>query len=268
MVKGIVRLCAACVALCMPATGAVLAASGPDEKPVKVIMPLWGPSIQADGTGMFVDIFRFVLEGHEDQYEIEYVSYDKALRLLLYSDADCAFPIGRSSILVSMKHEDPEQLIQSVPVLVSRTYLFSRPGMPLLGDMPSLEGKLLIQIRGENYNHNFKTSQARFWNVDSELDKVRVLLEGRGDAMLGSMPEIMISFRQLGVEVPPYDPAFSVLDYDNAITCRNTARGRDFVTLFSERVAETLQDGSLRKMIVEGGVPEAIVDAFLPTVAD
>ncbi len=238
-----------------------------ENRPMKVIMPLWGPSIQADGTGMFVDLFRFVLKGHEHRYEIEYVSYDKALRLLLYSDVDCAYPVSKPTILVSMKHVDAAQLIQSQPVLVSKTYVFSRPGEPVFSTMEALKGKLLIQIRGENYNHNFTTVRARFWNVDSEPEKVRVLLGGRGDAMLGSMPDILITFAEMGVEIPPYDPDFSVLDYDNAMTCRNSAEAAALVDLFNRRIRETVEDGSLRAHAVDNGVPELVVDAFLPTLS-
>jgi|GEM_PF-1629214 len=235
-----------------------------DARPMKVIMPLWGPSIQADGTGMFVDMFRFVLKGHEDRYDIDFVSYDKALRLLIYSDVDCAYPISKKTIMVSMKHTDPDQMVQSLPVLVSKTYLFSRPGEPVFSGMDQLKDKLLIQIRGENYNHNFRMSQARFWNVDTEIEKVRVLLEGRGDAMLGSMPEILISFAELGVEIPPYDPDFTVLDYNNAMTCRSSPEASALVDLFNQRIRETVEDGSLRARAVDHGVPESAVDAFLP----
>jgi len=245
------------------------ASAGADDtaRPMKVIMPLWGPSIQADGTGMFVDLFKFVLQGHEDRYEIEYVSYDKALRLLLYSDVDCAYPVSKKTIMVSMQHTDPSQMVQSLPVLVSKTYVFSRPGEPVFSSMDELKDKLLIQIRGENYNHNFKTAQARFWNVDTEPEKVRVLLGGRGDAMLGSMPEILISFAELGVEMPPYDPDFSVLDYNNAMTCRSSAEAQSLVELFNRRIRETVEDGSLRAQAVDNGVPELVVDAFLPPLS-
>lgn len=237
------------------------------ENPVQVVLPLWGPTIQADGTGLFVDLFHFAMQGQEDAYDIEFVSYDDTLQLLLYSDAMCAYPLNKPAVLVSVKHTNPDKLLESRPVLVSKTYLFSRPGDPLINSVDGMNGKLLIQIRGENYNHNFKTSQARFWNVDSEINKVKVLLAGRGDGMLGSLPDIYFSFVQLDVPIPPYDPDFAPLDYRNALVCRDSTKTQQLVAHFSRRINQTLADGSLRSRAVELGVPELIVDAFLPAQA-
>lgn len=245
-----------------------IAPSRADDWPLKVILPTWGPTIQADGTGMFVDLFRFALEGHEDKYQIEYVSYDKALKLLLYSEAHCAYPIARRTLRVSVRHLNSDGLVESHPILISKTFLFSRPNDKLISSVRQMRGKLLIQIRGENYNHNFKTSGARFWNVDSEPEKIRVLLSGRGDALLGSMPDILFSFDDLGQGILPFDPDFPVLEYDNAMTCKATDTARKLVDIFNRRVESTLKDGSLKAFTIESGVPEILVDTFLPTLDD
>ncbi|NVJ97036.1 MAG: hypothetical protein HWE25_02725 [Alphaproteobacteria bacterium] len=244
--------------------GAMPTQAQADDKPVTVIMPLWGPTIEEDGTGMFVDLFRFAMQGREADYQIRFVSYDDALQQLLYGDAECAYPINKPAVLVSYQHTDGAKLLETRPVLISKSYVFSRPGEHPISSMEGIKGKLLIQIRGENYNHNFRTSQARFWNVDSELDKVKVLLEGRGDGMLGSLPDIYFSFRQLNVEIPPYDPDFPLLEYKNAMVCQASPQTDELVTYFTDRVNQTLADGSLRAETVRLGVPELIVDAFLP----
>lgn len=234
------------------------------EAPVKVIMPLWGPTIQADGSGLFVDLFHFVMDDWQGEYAVDFVSYDEVLQQLLYSDSECAYPLNKPSVLVSYKHTDPGGLVESRPVLVSKTYLFSRQGDPVIKSREDMNGKLLIQIRGENYNHNFKTSQARFWNVDTEIDKVTVLLSGRGDAMLGSLPDIYFSFRDLDVDIPPYDPDFAVLDYRNAMVCRTSGKTQAMINHFNARVNQLVADGGLRARAISQGVPELIVDAFLP----
>jgi len=252
---------AAAALLLVPAFGA----SAQSGKPVDILMPLWGPSIETNGSGLYVELLHFILRGTDHGYRTHFVDYDDLNQMLLYGGHYCAYPISKATLLASIGVLDPESLLESRPVLVSHTHAFSREGEAVLKTEAQLRNKLLIQIRGENYNHNESTRLARFWNVDSELRKVEVLLSGRGDAMLGSMPEILFSFEQLGIPLLPYDPDFNILSYRNALTCRAVPGAKAIVEGFSRRVDSALADGALRQKAIALGVPEVLVDSYLPT---
>lgn len=245
--------------------GAFGGASAQSDKPIDILMPLWGPSIETNGSGLYIELLHFILRGTDQAYRTHFVAYDDLNQMLLYGGYYCAYPISKATLLASIGVLDPDSLLESRPVLVSHTHAFSREGDPVLKTEAELRNKLLIQIRGENYNHNESTRLARYWNVDSELRKVEVLLSGRGDAMLGSMPEILFSFQRVGVPMLPYDPDFNILSYSNALTCRAVPEAQGIVQRFSRRVDSALADGTLRQKAIALGVPEVLVDSYLPT---
>ena len=233
---------------------------------VQVIMPEWGPTLTRGGGGLYGELFKFILPPDKARYTVETIKYDEALRRLLYSNVDCAYPLTKRALEVSIQQGEQVDMIESMPVLISKSYLFSRPGSPLIRSVKHMEGKVLIQIAGENYNHNFRGLDAQFQNVASASETVRLLLAGRGDAMFGSLPDILFSIADMGVPLPDFDPDFVVLEYENAVTCRESDRAAALIREFDERVRVTLADGSLRKFVISQGVPAMLVDAYLPTV--
>jgi ABC-type amino acid transport substrate-binding protein len=229
-----------------------------------IIMPAWGLTLQADGTGLFNALFDFVMAERRGEVEVSYVSYETMLRLLVNKSAACAYPLAKATLLSTDRYVEPDSLIESLPPLVSKTYLFTRPGEPIIRASDSLKDKLLIQIHGENYNHNSFAREARFLNVETEADKVRLLLAGRGHGMLASMPDILFSMQALDAPALPHDDSFSLFDYNNSVLCRRVPDTEAFVAYFDARVRALLADGSLKAFIAANGVPAADVENYLP----
>lgn len=230
----------------------------------KIIIPTWGLTLQENGEGLFNELLQFLFSENQTAIKLEYVAYEEALRRLMHGEAQCAYPIPKRALEVTLQHATKEDFIESHPVLISRSHVFSRMGDPILSSMASLNGKTLIQIRGENYNHNFRHIDAKLLNVASETEKVGLLLAGRGHAMIASMPDILYSFRALKTDALPYDSQFTLLDYPNSVTCRRTAATEALIANFNERIEQTLTNGSLRRFSIEQGIPENLIDDFLP----
>jgi len=238
-----------------------------DEGPVKLIVPAWGITSGADGSGLFNELFRFVAADGVANYQIDYVNYEEALRRVVHGQAECVYPVPIQTFDMFFKDAEQVDLIESLPVFISKSYIFSRPGEPVLARLEDMRDMLLIQILGENYNHDFLGLGARFLNVETETEKIKLLLAGRGHAMIGSVPDILYSFKALGVEILPYNPDFSVLDYPNNLTCRASARTKALVDAFSARIKATFEDGSLKAFIAKQGVPLHLIDNFLAVPA-
>lgn len=252
------------VLLCCAATFMKGVASAADDARATVIMPVWGLTLQENGEGLYNKLFQFLLADKSDQYVIKYVPYEEALRLLVYGTVDCAYPIPKSELDIPFAHVSYGNLDETRPVFISYAYVFSRSGDPVISSYDEMRDKVMIQIEGENYNHDFSSLGVEMVNVASETEKVELLMTGRAHAMIASMPDILYSFRALKIEPFAHNMEFALMDYPNVLTCHRSKRTRALMEHFNARIAATLADGGLKAFAIDQGVSAEIVDNFLP----
>lgn len=141
--------------------------------------------------GLIVDFQKMLAAESGLAMELQVVPYPRAVAMMVAGDADLLFSFPNAQL---RGHAHQLGLIGHADVVVMGL-AGSR-----YGSAEELRGKRVGHIRGAEYDMSLQSDPAvaRYETVTYE-QTVRMLLEGRYDAMLGVRPSFLYAMRRLGV---------------------------------------------------------------------
>ncbi|MYN06357.1 substrate-binding periplasmic protein [Pseudoduganella aquatica] len=141
--------------------------------------------------GMIVDFQKLLAAESGLAMDVQVVPYPRAVAMMVAGDADLLFSFPNAQL---REHAHSLGVIGHVDVVVMGL-AGSR-----YGSAEELRGKRVGHIRGAEYDMALQSDPAvaRYETVTYE-QTVRMLLEGRYDAMLGVRPSFLYTMRRLGV---------------------------------------------------------------------
>ena len=210
-----------------------------------MIATAWGQTLSEDGTGLYNDLLSLLTDRLSAPPAIRIIPYERAIQRFPGYEAACIYPFGRSDFLQAKPDIGDAALIESRPVFMAPSFVFSPPEQPAIRSWDELRDRKLIQQLGEWYDHLLPNLGVEFFNVPDESAKVKAILAGRADGMFGTVPDILIVFRTAGIKPLPFDPAFPVSHYAIGFTCADSPDTRAFVSDINERADALRADGSI-----------------------
>jgi len=180
---------AAAVPVCWP--GTALARPRPLRAVALAIPPF--ATLDANGrkAGLFVEAMELIARESQRQIEVTLAPYARAIAMLRSGEADVMISTSNSAIA---QIAEPMGMLWTTEVIA-----IGRPGLKLDG-IQDLRGRTVGMLRGSDYGAAFLDDREyRKHEITDQLQGIRMLLEGRLDASIGTRLAVFHSMRLLGV---------------------------------------------------------------------
>ena len=189
-------------ALALPARqGAAGQAAAPPQsgaarqRPLRAVALAIPPyaALHADGrqSGLFVDALELIARQTRRRIEIAVVPYARAIAMLRSGEADLMIAASTSAIAETA---EPMGMLWATEIIA-----ISRAGLKLDGQH-DLRGRTVGMLRGWDYGAAFLDEQEyRKHEITDQLQGIRMLLEERLDASVGTRLAVFHAMRLLGV---------------------------------------------------------------------
>lgn len=142
-------------------------------------------------TGLFVEAIELIGRESQRQIEITVAPYARAVAMLRSGEADLMIATSNSAIAGTA---EPMGMLWTTEVIA-----IGRAGVKLEG-LQDLRGRTVGMLRGSDYGAAFLDDREyRKHEITDQLQGVRMLLEGRLDASIGTRLALFHAMRLLGV---------------------------------------------------------------------
>ncbi len=190
-------LCAVLCAAALLGSPAPVTAGG---EPLEIVTMELGDGLQTfDGQGLYAELVRAGLDAAGVAgYRLRIVPFARALRAFAQGRAHCIWGLDAPA-LRRLGVGDPG-LRESVAVLMSTRHVFMRAGSPALPDLAALAGRTVAVQHASDLRPRLAEIGATVVTVEEQATRVRLLLGGRVDAILGWLPDLLIAARRAGAE--------------------------------------------------------------------
>lgn len=142
-------------------------------------------------TGLFVEAIELIARESQHQIEIILAPYARAVAMLRSGEADLMISTSNSAIAEAA---EPMGMLWTTEVIA-----IGRAGIKLDG-LQDLRGRTVGMLRGSDYGAAFLDDhEYRKHEITDQLQGIRMLLEGRLDASIGTPLAVFHAMRLLGV---------------------------------------------------------------------
>lgn len=220
-----------------PSSSAVPSASaetGPTR--LHLVSEAWEGSSNADGTGLYWDLFRAVFEPAGVAVSFEVMPYARAVQTVLGGEADAWVGSYRDEVegVLYPAYPHDADIVQAV---VKRG-LFARTGWQ---GQQSLKDLHVGWVRGYEYDR-YLSIPMKIHELRSRESGLRMVGVGRLDALLEASVEIDSAFDDHRLNPQDFD-RFTVLQLNLYLAFCNRTRSQALMALWDERVEALLQEG-------------------------
>lgn len=189
------RSAGAAAILAAAAPVAALARAGAATRPLRAVALAIPPyaTLDANGrkTGLFVDALELIARESRHPIEITLAPYARAIAMLRSGEADLMIATSNSAIADAA---EPMGMLWATEVIA-----IGRAGVKLDG-LQDLRGRTVGMLRGTDYGAAFLSdNEYRKHEITDQLQGIRMLLEGRLDASIGTTLAVFHAIRLLGV---------------------------------------------------------------------
>ncbi|WP_417451934.1 hypothetical protein [Kordiimonas sp.] len=225
----------------------------------------WGMTLALDGTGFYNELIGHVLPLVTDEAAANgraYVPlpYKRAKMQFEILENSCIYPATIEHLRRGQDIDNRQEYIETSPMLVVESHIFSRPGMPPLTSMDALANRTVAYPNGSSLPVVLKDYNIRFVPTTDENTKARMLIAGRVDHMSGSLPDNIFVFQALGHPLPPYNPDLSLLKVGVGIVCHRNGKNEAFVAAVNAVLAKPHMRQKMEVFLRDKGVAQR----FLP----
>ncbi|TNE60872.1 MAG: hypothetical protein EP335_17695 [Alphaproteobacteria bacterium] len=214
--------------------------------PTHIYATDWGLTLSADGSGFYNDLARFLFLAPEvGPVDYEILPYRRANRSFLDDAASCKYP---SSIAYNLRGgliPSAEGYLNSLPVVLTRVHLFSRPGREPAHRAEDVDGKTIAYAMGARTPALLAGHSALFIAVADEVDKARMLLSGRVDMITAAVPDVEFVFRELKVDMAPFAPELTLDVSPMGVDCHAGTANAAFLARLDARIRKLHASGEL-----------------------
>ena len=108
-----------------------------------------------------------------------------------------------------------------------------------------------------------KNSGATFLAANGELDKARLLVSGRVDYVVSSLPGTAFVFQSMGEPLPLFDPESELFSGGVGVVCHKTPENEALIKHLNDAYMHQLQAGTLSKLFENTGLD---ANDYLPKI--
>lgn len=207
--------------------------------------------LEADGTGHIADLINKVLTEAGASDSLITAPVRRARRLLETTHDACIVFSTKDLLPHYLPALKPEQLIESVPIDLVSSHLVTRTGSKPVTNPRTLEGKTIGSWVGVDVANYLPNMEYTWVKTESEETTVRMLVEGRYDAIWSWLPDVHILTDRLGVDKLVLDEQAHLFAVTTHIVCKKTLKAELFMPRLNNILNVMRVDGRLKKILGE-----------------
>ncbi|UTW56146.1 transporter substrate-binding domain-containing protein [Kordiimonas sp. SCSIO 12610] len=222
----------------------------------------WGLTLALDGTGFYNDIIKTVMAEMAPQPSYMPMPYLRAKATFLNGGKGCLYPSTRSVLKTGKEIDNIDDFIESVPFVMARVFILAGEGRPVYRPTLDLTGRTVVHARGSAIANAMEGSGATFLPASDELDKARLLVLGRADYIVATMPDAAFVFDYLKAPLPAFDPESEFFSGGIGVVCYRTPENEAFIKRLNDAYMHQFTEGNLTKFYENVGLR---AEDFLPS---
>lgn len=210
---------------------------------IHFVTEAWDGMTNADGTGLCWDLFRKIYEPSGIRVEFEIMPYARATKLVQTKEADAsigAYLNEFEGVLFSKWHYTQDIVL----------VIFKKGKVAAWDGEKSLNGNI-GWMRGYAFDQYLQATP-QFFEVDRRESGLKMLEAGRLDFFLDTKDELLDALKQGVIKQDDYQIE-TILKLNVYLTFADNERGREFVKLFDDRMAEFVKSRELLPLYQKWG---------------
>ena len=202
----------------------------------------WEDTTNADGTGLYWEIFRAVYEPLGITLTFEIVPYARAVNMVEHKEVDASVGayIDEFEALFPQWHFDRDLVLA----------VFKKGRLEQWEGEQSLSGKL-GWMRGYEYDQYLEQAH-EFVEVDTRKSAYKMLEFGHIDFFLDAEPEVETEFAREDLDADAFQTEI-LLKLNLYLAFADTERGRKLLTLFDTQIGKLVASGELKPLFETWG---------------
>lgn len=245
--------------MCFTFLASVSLRANADDPPTHIYAPDWGLTLQEDGSGFYNDLARFLLDTDEVGAVVyEIMPYRRTNRTFFADLGSCMYPTNFDFLISGGQLVSKEGYISGRPLIANSIRVFSPHGTTPPAAKSDVAGKSIAYAMGAGTPQLFKGIPAFWIAVADEVDKGRMLLNNRVDILTAALPDAEFVFRELGTDLPPYDPNLNLDDSPVYFACHDTPSNKTFLGRLDARIERLTNSGELAGFLLGHGLDPAV----------
>jgi hypothetical protein len=225
-----------------------------EDDPVMIYGNSWGLTLALDGSGFYNDFLKTIMSGMEHPPTYQPAPYSRAKSTFLASKNGCLYPSTRSVLKDGEEIENIDDFIETTPFLRVRVFILAAKGRPVYTPGVDLKDQIIVHARGSRIATVMKDSGATFLAANGELDKARLLVSGRVDYIMASLPDTAFVFQSMGEPLPRFDPTSEFFGGGVGVVCHKTPENKVLIDQLNDAYMHQLKAGALSKLFENTGL--------------
>ncbi|WND01451.1 hypothetical protein QGN29_07750 [Temperatibacter marinus] len=198
------------------------------EDRITVYGTAWGLTLSEDGTGLYNAIFNIVTRELDSTLDYSILPHKRAIATFSKDKESCIYPFS-PNLVKSHYNQAPSNYLHGPTLNKVAAYFFSQYGEEPVNKFSDFSGKRIAVPIGSNMPKVWADRNITFISASDETSKARMLISKRVDYVSGTIPDIAIVFKQLGMQLPPYDASTPNVAASLTIVCKNTPNNQKFL---------------------------------------
>jgi len=183
----------------------------------------------------------------DDNINLKYTSQARAQRFVLNSKIACTFPASIAALSAVSNKFNGNDFIASEAVDKIGIRLYSHLPIKTLAE---LKGKSLLMPNGFDSSLMEKFEVSSIDYSDSELSRVKSLIQKRTDIVLSFSPDFNIALSKIpDEEIDKYDTKIELLSTTAHLICKKSNEARELINTFNSRLSKLKESGELSTIL-------------------
>ncbi|HNZ26468.1 MAG TPA: transporter substrate-binding domain-containing protein [Spirochaetota bacterium] len=208
-----------------------------EDKTVKIVTEEWEDFTNADGTGIYFDIFREVFEKNGYTLDISIMKYIQAKKRIQSGESDVVLGVyeGEETGMIFPKYHFSADDV-TVWYLKGRSYKNEK----------SLENKKVGWIRGYDYEKYININM-NIQKLDTRESGVNMLLKKRLDYFIDNIYDVELAIENLGLDSKNFET--KLIKFLNLYPCfANNDKGATLSKIWDREMSKLVKSGKIKEL--------------------
>lgn len=202
----------------------------------------------SDHSDYYKDLLSLIMPPEAVAYELQITPHMRSAHLFYADPGSCRLPSNLRTLSKYFGRPVPLKYIESRAFSYNQVVVFSAPGTIPPATPEDMVGKRIAAPTGSLYLKRFEALDLTVVHTKMDVQRTDILMAGRVDLMLASIPSVRTVFKKLKGPWPVYDAALVLENYTLHLACHATPQTRKLVDIVDKHIVAAENNGELQKL--------------------
>lgn len=173
----------------------------------------------------------------------------RGLRFFTETERACMYPASALAVQ-SLTSTSPDKVLESAPIDLVSSHVFTPPGGRVYNTFDELEGKSMAVQHGVEASQYIRTVvDFDLVRTPNDLSALRMVMAGRVDVMYGWYPDTFIIAEKNKLPLPDFNPDLIIFETTTHLVCKKFAGVEALLSTVNGRIEALRQEGRLQEIL-------------------